>query len=360
MAEVAVIGVGAIGGGAARALLDAGHHVTVHDARAEALAAFDERFAAAPTLADVAAGGPDAVVVAVFDDAQVLAVLTGADGLLAGLPPDSVVLVVSTISTGTLDALHAAAAELPHTVHLVDCGVTGGPAAARDGRLVAMLGGTDAAVARALPVAEAFSSRVVPMGGPGSGLRAKLIRNHMQYGVWAVADEARRLAEAAGIDVARLKEIVVAGDELTGGPTALLGPRPADPEFMRGPAAMAHKDLKAAIELADAVGAEVPHARLAEPTYERVFGIEDPAPEPDGSEASEPDLRAVGLAKMAEVLQPPDDAAVRPCDDRRQPVPRADDRPPLRRGLDPARPRRPAAPPADDRRARRVRQGPAP
>lgn len=306
MAKVAVVGVGAIGSGVARALLRAGFGVTVHDVHADAVRPFED---SADIAADPAAAAADAeaLVVAVFDDAQARAVLTGADGALAALPAGAVVAVLSTIGTDTLADLAAAGAE--HGVHVVDCGVTGGPQAASDGELVSMVGGAEEAVRRVLPVLEAFSSEVVHMGGPGAGLRAKLIRNHMQYGIWAVADEARRMAEASGVDVARLKEVVEAGDKLTGGPTALMT-LPRGGEYMRGPAAMAHKDLRAAIALADAVGAEVPIARQVEPGYHRVFGVEEfeaeaPGAPDDPAAGPEEDARTRGLRKMSEVYSLP-------------------------------------------------------
>ncbi|MCF2529632.1 NAD(P)-binding domain-containing protein [Yinghuangia soli] len=325
MPQVAVVGVGMIGSGVARALIKAGYEVAVHDVRPEATAAFGTAATVAPTPASAAAGA-EALIVAVFDDAQARAALTGPDGAFAALPTGAVVLVLSTVAVPTLAELAEDAAK--YGVHVVDCGVTGGPMAALDGRLVSMVGGTAEAVERVRPVVAAFSSKVVHMGGPGTGMQAKLIRNHMQYGIWAVAAEAAGVAEAAGIDVSLLKEIVTAGDELTGGPTALMGVRPADPELMRGAAAMARKDLRASIALADEVGADVPIARLAEPGYHRVFGVADalpeptePAPEPEPAPESEPttgaagrhdeaadeaaELRARGLAMMSAVYSLP-------------------------------------------------------
>ncbi|WP_436774553.1 NAD(P)-binding domain-containing protein [Yinghuangia sp. YIM S09857] len=306
MAKVAVVGVGMIGSGVAGALVDGGFDVAVYDVDPAAVEAFQGRATAAATPAEAAADA-DALVVAVFDDAQARTVLTGPDGAFGSLPAGAVVLVLSTITMATLDDLAKAGAE--SGVHVLDCGVTGGPAAAAKGRLVSMVGGGEEAVARVRPVVEAFSSRVVHMGGPGTGMRAKLIRNHMQYTVWAAADEARQLAEASGIEVAKLREVVVAGDELTGGPTALMGLRPA-PDMMRGAAAMAHKDLRASMALAEEVGADVPVARLVEPEYHRVFGLEEydadaEAGAADQAAPEQEDARTRGLRMMSAVYSLP-------------------------------------------------------
>jgi 3-hydroxyisobutyrate dehydrogenase-like beta-hydroxyacid dehydrogenase len=298
MGKVAVVGLGMIGGGVAGALLRAGHDVAVHDVRAEAAEPFAARGATVASSAGEAAAGRDVLVLAVVDDAQVREVLGAA---LPAMDAGAAVLVLSTVSVGTLAEVSAAAAA--RGVDVVDCGVTGGPRAAAEGALVSMLGGGDEAVARVLPVVESFSSKAVRLGGPGAGMRAKLVRNLMQYGMWAIAHEARNLAEAADLDVAALREVVEAGDARTGGPLALFGPRAdadADPALRRAGAALAHKDLAAAMELADAVGAEVPLTRALEPGYDAVLGVAGAA---DGEDAE--DARTAGLRMMGAVYNMP-------------------------------------------------------
>ncbi|NUP33439.1 MAG: NAD-binding protein [Streptomycetaceae bacterium] len=293
---VAVVGLGAIGSGVAGALVAAGHATAVYDVRAQAVQAFADRAKAAGSVEEAAAEAR-VLVLAVVDDAQVTAVL---DAALPVLPRGAVVLVLSTISVATLTACAERADALG--VHVVDCGVTGGPQAAADGRLVAMLGGDADAVDAVVPVVEAFAGTVVRMGGRGAGMRAKLVRNQMQYGIWAVAAEAERLAVAAGVDVEALKTVVRAGDVLTGGPTTLMGVD-LPPEAQRGTAALAHKDLRAALDLAEAVGADVPLTAAIEPTYDRVLGMETPAKPAPAAET----VRERGLRRMSEVYNLPMD-----------------------------------------------------
>ena len=99
-------------------------------------------------------------------------------------------MVVSTVSPSTVRRLAELA--VASGCELVDCGVSGGPVAAAEGQLVAMVGGSPEAVARVRPVLEAFSSHVVHMGPPGAGLGAKLARNIVQYGSWLAAYEGQR------------------------------------------------------------------------------------------------------------------------------------------------------------------------
>lgn len=329
--KIAVVGLGTIGAGVAGALATAGHDLAVYDVRPEAGEAFADRAVVASSVRD-AVSGRDVVILAVLDDAQVDDVLfgtksgveasgsgAGTGGAVSVLAADACVVILSTISAATLtDAYRRAAG---HGVHVVDCGVTGGPRAAARGELVAMLGGDDAAIARVLPVVSDFGSAAFHVGGPGAGMRAKLARNLMQYTLWAAAREAESLAIACGVDPAMLKEIAVAGDAHTGGALALLPTRAGD-DRMRAAAGLAHKDLRAAIELADEIGVDVPIARLVEPTYETVFGLTAPpasaptatatptataaAPkEPAAPEADISDVRERGLHMMAAVYDLP-------------------------------------------------------
>jgi 3-hydroxyisobutyrate dehydrogenase-like beta-hydroxyacid dehydrogenase len=200
-ATAGVIGLGDIGRGVAGALAKAGMGLTVCDIRPEATEPFAHSARIASGPADLA-GTSDVIVVAVVDDAQVLAVLGGDEGALAGAKPGSIVLVLSTVSPDTVQSV----AELAATVgvDVLDCGVSGGPAAAAEGSLVAMLGGDQAVIDRVAPVLDGFSSQAVRMGPLGAGLQAKLARNLVQYASWLAAYEAQELAESAGIDLLKL------------------------------------------------------------------------------------------------------------------------------------------------------------
>jgi 3-hydroxyisobutyrate dehydrogenase-like beta-hydroxyacid dehydrogenase len=121
------------------------------------------------------------------------------------------------------------------------------------------------------------------MGPLGAGLRAKLARNIAQYGSWLAAYEAQRLAEAAGIELSRLAEVIRASDKRIGGVSTLMfrstvAPFSPDDDAglvnaMRAAAVLAHKDLGAALSLAGELGVELPMARLADLEADAVFGV---------------------------------------------------------------------------------------
>lgn len=280
MAAVGVIGLGQIGAGVARSVARAGHEVVVCDVRPEVVAGFADVAAPAATPAELAAQ-VDVVAVAVVDDAQVHEVLSGPDGALGAARPGTTVLILSTVSPDAIADAAAAAARVGADV--VDCGVSGGPGAASKGSLVAMVGGDEAVVERIRPVLDGFTSLAVHMGPLGAGLQAKLARNLVQYGSWMAAYEGQALAEAAGIDLGKLAQVIRASDPLIGGITTLML-RPTVAPFgpdddagfvaaMEAASRLAHKDLSAALDLAERLDVDLPVTALTEQRCDRVFGL---------------------------------------------------------------------------------------
>jgi len=277
---VGVIGLGDIGSGVASGLVRAGTDLVVCDVRPESTAPFA---GTARVAADPAELGRlvDVVVVAVVTDDQVLAVLDGPGGALRDARPGSTVLILSTVAPRTVARVAELAAA--RDVHVADCGVSGGPSAAAEGALVSMIGGEDAVVEGIRPVLDAFSSLVVRMGPLGAGLQAKLARNLVQYASWLAAYEAQVLAEAAGIDLAKLAQVIKASDARIGGASTLMFRRTAAPfspeddaglvQAMRTAAALAHKDLRAAMELGRSLGIDLPLAAMTDARADALFGI---------------------------------------------------------------------------------------
>jgi 3-hydroxyisobutyrate dehydrogenase-like beta-hydroxyacid dehydrogenase len=277
---VGVVGLGSIGAGVATSVLRHGLPLVVCDVRPEATAKYQQTAEVASSVVDLVRRA-DVVVVAVVNDEQVHAVLSGPDGGLAAAGPDTICMVVSTISAPCVQAIGAEAAALG--VAVLDCGVTGGPAAAASGDLVCMVGGDPAVIERAGPVFDAISSLAVPMGPFGTGLAAKLARNLITYGSWLAAYEGQELAEAAGISLAQLAEVVKASDVHIGGASRLMF-RPTVAPFtdaddkglvgaMQAAASLAHKDLAAALELADSLHVELPLATMTERRADEIFGL---------------------------------------------------------------------------------------
>lgn len=281
---VGVIGLGAIGDGVATNVARAGLPLVVCDVRPEATERYREAAVVAGSPADLARQS-DVVVVAVVDDAQVHAVLSGPGGGLAAADPATTVIVVSTISVACVEAIGAEAASLG--VPVLDCGVSGGPSAAASGELVCMVGGDPEVIERVRPVFDAIGSLTVAMGRFGTGLAAKLARNLVQYGSWLAAYEGQVLAEAAGIDLADLATVIRASDARIGGASTLMFRKTVAPftesddraivGAMEAAAQLAHKDLSAALELAQSLEVSLPLAAMTDDRCNQIFGIGNPA-----------------------------------------------------------------------------------
>jgi 3-hydroxyisobutyrate dehydrogenase-like beta-hydroxyacid dehydrogenase len=189
-------------------MIDDGLPTTLWARRAETLEPFHGR---ADVADDPAALGraSDVVGICVTDGAAVREVTLGPNGVLAGMAPGTVLLVHSTI--GVEECEEIAVAAQPHGVHVLDAPVSGGGAAAADGRLTVYVGGPDDAVAKAQPVLGTYGDPVLHMGALGSGLRTKLVNNALVAAHFALAHDAFALGESLGIDGAKL------GDALTSG-----------------------------------------------------------------------------------------------------------------------------------------------
>jgi len=277
---IGVIGLGAIGDGVAASVHAAGLRLVVSDIRDEATARHAAYATVAASPADVARAA-DIVVVAVVNDEQVHAVLSGPDGALAAAGSDTTFVVVSTISAACVTAIGAEAGAAG--VAVVDCGVSGGPAAAAAGELICMVGGDDGVVGRLAPLFEAMGSLTVRMGPFGAGLAAKLARNLVQYGSWLAAYEGQVLAEAAGIDLSKLAQVIRASDVKIGGSSRLMFRTTVTPftgdddkgiiAAMQAGADLAHKDLQAALALAAGLGVDLPLAAMTEARTDDMFGL---------------------------------------------------------------------------------------
>lgn len=263
MLRAGVIGLGQIGGGVATCLVRSGHLTMVYDVRAEAAAKIE----GAPPISvspRALAETCDVVLIAVVDATQIRDVLQGDAGVLAAARTGMSLVILSTIALEDLNQI--AALTDAAGVALIDCGVTGGPAAAHNG-LVCLVGASYEDLARVKPVLDGFAKAVVHMGPRGAGMAAKIARNVVVYGVWRAGAEGMRLARAAGIDGRKLAEAIrIAGGEAND--PVYWATRPdvsADPKERAIRASvlpLLDKDLSAALDLAERLGIDLPLAAL--------------------------------------------------------------------------------------------------
>ncbi|MEZ5137973.1 MAG: NAD-binding protein [Acidimicrobiales bacterium] len=144
-----------------------------------------------------------------------------------------------------------------------------------------MVGGSEEAVAQVREPFALLGTLVAHLGPVGAGTRAKLARNLITFASYAAVGEAYRLAEAAGVDLQLLGEVVRHSDRITGGPGAVMLRRSAGPladddglkaifTHTRG---LGEKDLALALALAAEHGLDLPIARLAHDHLGAALGV---------------------------------------------------------------------------------------
>lgn len=99
----------------------------------------------------------------------------------------------------------------PRGVAVLDAPVSGGRPGAEEKRLITMVGGEPQALRRCAPVFDAFSARVVHLGGPGAGQTAKLFNNALLMLNQAAVGEVVGLADRLGLDLGPLVEVLRLG-----------------------------------------------------------------------------------------------------------------------------------------------------
>jgi 3-hydroxyisobutyrate dehydrogenase len=243
------VGIGLMGLPMTKHLLAKGHSVVAYDIVPGKAAASGAKVADSP--AGVCAGA-DAVLLNLPTNEAVEQAVFGEKGVASAV--QSVVVDFSTIKVENGKKF----ASLLKKTGWIDAPVSGGPPAAANGSLTVMAGGDQADIERLAPLWKDVAARFTHMGPVGAGLAAKMI-NQLIVGCGnAVLAEACALAEAAGIDAARIPACL-AGGHADSTLMQQIYPRMAARDFApRGYARQMLKDLEMVNELAGKLHAPTP------------------------------------------------------------------------------------------------------
>ena len=268
--KIAFIGLGNMGGGMAANLVKAGHAVNAFDLSAEALARAQDNGCATFTSVREAVAGVDAVV-SMLPNGKIVASVIETD-VLGQAPEGAILLDCSTIDVGTARQVTADAVAAGYD--MVDAPVSGGIAAANNGTLTFMVGGTDTAFARAEPILSAMGKAVIHAGGSGAGQAAKICNNMLLGASMIATCETFAMAEKLGLDLQTFYDISSKASGQNWSMTSYcpvpgVGPTtPADNDYQGGFAtALMLKDLNLAMEAAHSVNADVPMGERAAELY---------------------------------------------------------------------------------------------
>ena len=203
MAKVGFVGLGVMGGGVTRRLLQAGHEVSGYNrSRDKAVPLVELGLDLKETPREVAEAA-DVVFSMVTNVAALEAVTEGPDGILAGLGPGKVYV---DMTTGTPEASRALAERVAELgAQMLDAPVSGSVSTLEEGRLSIMVGGDEDAFAVAEPILEDVGRKVIHIGSNGQALLMKIAINLSLHVQMVAFCEGLLLAEKDGID----KEVAV-------------------------------------------------------------------------------------------------------------------------------------------------------
>jgi 3-hydroxyisobutyrate dehydrogenase len=276
MATIGFIGLGNMGAPMAANLVKAGHRVIGYDINANTVQALVAAGGQAAGSAAEATHGADVVITMLPAGEHVRDVWLHQGGLIEAVKGSAPLLIdCSTIDVESARAVTEAAGVAGFEV--LDAPVSGGVGGAMAATLTFMVGGSETAFARGLPVLQAMGKNIVHAGGPGAGQAAKICNNMMLAINMVGVSEGFLLAQKLGLDWDRLFQIASTASAQSWALTSYCpapGPVPAAPsnrDYAPGfTAALMLKDVKLSQAAADATGSPTPLGAHAMSFYQAV------------------------------------------------------------------------------------------
>ena len=258
--KLGFIGLGAMGRPMALHLMKHGHEMGVYARRAESaaplVAAGAMRYDTPATLATAC----EVVFTMVTNSQDVDAVVLGADGLIHGFKPGSVLVDMETISPTV--AREVAAKLAQKGVAMLDAPVSGGPTGAEAATLAIMAGGKPDVFERIKPLFACMGKTIVRVGDSGAGQITKACNQLLLLVTAQGAAEALALAKRCGVDPATVRDVLMGGIA-SSRVLEVFGKRMVERNFANGiDARLYHKDMDIALGLVHDYGGAAPAASV--------------------------------------------------------------------------------------------------
>jgi 3-hydroxyisobutyrate dehydrogenase len=256
------IGLGLMGTAMSLRLLDKGWPLTVWNLEPERVPPVVAAGAvAAPSPAAVAEAS-DVVLMCVLHTKAVEDCVFGANGVAQANVGGKILIDHSTIDPSRTSEL-AARLQREKGIAWIDAPVSGGPIAARNGTMTVMAGGAAADIEAVQAIMADLSANFTHMGPNGAGQMAKVINQAIVGTSYVMMAEALALAEASGIDAARLPQCL-AGGHADSDLLQTLYPRMQARDFTpRAYARQLLKDMHAVGDIVEALGLTLPLVETA-------------------------------------------------------------------------------------------------
>src|ERR1700676_1272740 len=207
MAKLGFLGLGLMGYPMARNLAKAGHEVAVwsHTMSKAKQLAQEEKATACDSPRQVGEKS-ECIFVCVGDTAMAEEVLVGANGVIAGAKPGTVVADCSTIAPSASRAIGQKFAA--KGIQYLDAPCTGSTPRAPGGTVTFMVGGDEKVFQKVKPFFDIMGKMFYFCGGPGMGLQAKLTQNLILANILEAFNEGFTLSTKAGVDPTLMLEII--------------------------------------------------------------------------------------------------------------------------------------------------------
>ncbi len=253
-ARIGFVGVGLMGHGMAKNIVEKGYPLTVVANRnREPVEDLIQRGAVEAKSIRAVAEASDVVFICVTGSTQVDAVVNGPEGLRAGAHKGLTIVDCSTSEPTLTRRLAAELAEIGVT--FLDAPLSRTPKEAWEGKLDVMTGGSEADLGRVHDVIACFAGRIVHVGPVGAGHTMKIVNNFVSMGYAALYAEALSVAKANGV-APKAMNAVLSGGRMDCGfyQTFFKYVIERDENAHKFTLANAHKDMRYCAAMAEASG----------------------------------------------------------------------------------------------------------
>jgi 2-hydroxy-3-oxopropionate reductase len=261
MQNIGFIGLGIMGKPMALNLIRAGYSLHIYARHPEAAEPLIKAGASLYDSPKEVAAHADVIITVVPATADVEDVILGKQGIIHGAKPGAIVIDMSTIAA---NATQRIAQQLQSKqIDMLDAPVSGGEKGAIDGTLSIMVGGKAPILEKVTPLFKKLGKQIVHVGDHGAGQVAKACNQIILAETIIAVSEAYRLAEASGVDFAKVREALLGGFA-NSRVLDIHGKRMIDHDYNPGFKASLHrKDVHLAMEQAHQANLDLPAANHA-------------------------------------------------------------------------------------------------
>ena len=252
--RVGFLGVGLMGHGAAKNILEKGYPLAILGHRnREPVEDLVGRGATEAKDAASLAAASDVVIICVPSGVEMEAAFAGPRGLMAGARPGTIFIDATTNDPAVTRKVGAEVKAIG--CDLIDAALGRTPKEAEEGKLATYVGGDPATIEKVRPILETYTDTIVVCGGLGAGTTCKLVNNSITIGMIAIISEAFATAAKLGVDLTALSSVLSAGG-VDGRMWQMLKPwiLDGDDSRLRGPIRIGAKDIRTYGRMAENAG----------------------------------------------------------------------------------------------------------